>query len=90
MAEIERFSGMIISMYCEVGGKHHYPHIHVRSGDGNAVYRLNGELIEGELPSSKDEAIREWIAVHKKALRKIYQLARAGKRIPKVKEVEGK
>ena len=90
MAEIDRFSGMVISMYCEVGGKHHWPHIHVRSGDGDAVYRLNGQLVEGSLPSKKDQEIREWLVAHKKALNKIYKMAHAGKKILSVREVEAR
>lgn len=90
MAEIDRFSGMVISMYCEVGGKHHWPHIHVRSGDGDAVYRLNGQLVEGKLPNKKDQEVQAWLAAHKKALNKIYKMAHSGQKILSVKEVEGK
>lgn len=90
MPEIDRFSGMVISIYCEVGGKHNWPHIHVRYGDNNAVYKLDGSLIEGDLPNAKSKELKKWIADHHKTLEKIWKIAYAGERIPKVKEVEQK
>ena len=40
MPELCRFLGIIIYMYREVGGKHHYPHIH-------ADYAGEGDVFEG-------------------------------------------
>ena len=90
MSEIDRFSGMVISVYCEVGGKHNWPHIHVRCGDNKAVYKLDGTQIEGDLPIPKRKELLEWMKVHRGALEEIWRRAYAGERIPKIKEVESK
>lgn len=90
MPEIDRFSGMVVSVYCEAGGKHNWPHIHVRYSGTEAAYKLDGERIEGSLPNAKEKELKAWMEAHRPALEEIWKLAHAGKRIPKVKEVESK
>jgi len=38
MPEICRFFGIVIYMYREIGGKHHFPHIHAAHGNFKAVF----------------------------------------------------
>ena len=39
-------------MQSEKGGKHHKPHIHAIYGDYELVIALDGEVLEGEMPSN--------------------------------------
>jgi len=48
MPEICRFFGIVIYMYREIGGKHHFPHIHAAHGNFKAVFNIEtSELMEG-------------------------------------------
>ncbi len=65
MPELCRFYGIIITMYRELGGRHHYPHIHAQHGDFKAVFNLpDGELMEGELPRKETRLVQAWIELH--------------------------
>jgi oxalate decarboxylase/phosphoglucose isomerase-like protein (cupin superfamily) len=41
------FYGIVVSMYKEVSGKHHKPHIHVEYAEDEVVVALDGEILEG-------------------------------------------
>ncbi len=65
MPELSRFFGIVISMYREIGGRHHYPHIHADYGGEKAVFNIeNAELIEGEFPSRERKLVEAWIEIH--------------------------
>jgi hypothetical protein len=65
MPELCRFYGIIITMYRELGGRHHYPHIHTQHGGFKAVFNLpDGELMEGELPRKETRLVQAWIELH--------------------------
>ncbi len=44
MPIISVFDGIIITMHCEKGERHHTPHFHVRYGDHTAAVTLEGEI----------------------------------------------
>ena len=47
--------------------QHHFPHIHVKFAEQEAVFRIpNGELLEGDLASNKQKLIKAWIEYIKK------------------------
>ena len=59
MPTICMFYGIIIRMYYV---DHNPPHFHAFYGDYKAIFNLDGELIEGNMPASKVKLIL--LAVH--------------------------
>ncbi|HUB88288.1 MAG TPA: DUF4160 domain-containing protein [Dyella sp.] len=69
MPEICRFLGIIIYMYREVGGRHHYPHVHAHYGGKKAVFNiLTAELMEGDFPKKEKKLVEAWIELRKTEL----------------------
>ncbi len=58
------FYGLIIRMQSEKSGKHHIPHIHCIYGDYEIVLDLDGNILEGEIPSNKLKLVEAWITIH--------------------------
>jgi hypothetical protein len=59
------FHGLIIAMYYLDTKQHNLPHIHVKYGEMEGVYRIpNGDLIEGFLPPNKEKLLLAWIEIH--------------------------
>jgi len=62
--------------------QHKWPHIHVKYGEQEGVYKIpTGELIEGSLPSNKERLVLAWIEIHKEDLMANWQLAVTGNRV---------
>ena len=78
MPTLSMFFGIIIRMQSEKGGKHHKPHIHCVYGDDEIVVALDGEILEGNIPSDKLKLIEAWITIHKDELRANWQLLSDG------------
>ena len=85
MPIISMFYGIIIRMYNN--GEHNPPHFHATYQGYNAVFSMEGELIEGNMPRKqtklisaravihKDELIANWeLAINEQALYKIEPL----------------
>jgi hypothetical protein len=69
MPEICRFLGIIIYMYREVGGRHHYPHIHADHAGKKAVFNIStAELMEGNFPKKEKKLVEAWIELRKTEL----------------------
>ena len=82
MPVISMFYGIIVSMYYLDTKQHKLPHIHVRYGEAEAVYRIpEGELLEGLLPLNKEKLVRAWIEIHKEELMANWRLAVSGNKI---------
>ena len=81
MPVVSMFYGIIILMFCEIGGKHHEPHIHVNYQDDEAVYRLDGLLLEGKIPRKQSKLVEAWIEIHHDELIANWKLASSGERI---------
>ena len=60
MAELARFLGIVIYLYYFDDAKHHAPHIHVAYGEYEAVFDLNGNLLEGRLPPKQMKSVRHF------------------------------
>jgi hypothetical protein len=76
------FYGLIISMYYLDNKQHHFPHIHVRFQDDEAVFKIpEGILLEGILPRGKAKLVEAWIELHKDELMADWQLAVSGQKI---------
>ncbi|AMX01256.1 DUF4160 domain-containing protein [Microbulbifer thermotolerans] len=70
MPELCRFLGIVIYMYREIGGRHHYPHIHASYGDNKAVFNIEtAELMEGKFPRKERKLVEAWIELRKDKLR---------------------
>ena len=65
MPTISMFYGIVIRMYYD---DHNPPHFHAFYGDYKAIFNLNGELIEGNIPNSKEKLITAWTLMHKEEL----------------------
>jgi hypothetical protein len=82
MPVISMFYGLIVSMYYLDTKQHSYPHIHVRYGELEGVYRIpEGTLLEGSLPSNKEKLLQAWIEIHQEELMANWQLAVSGNKI---------
>lgn len=64
MPIISVFEGIIITMHCEKGERHHTPHFHVRYGDHTAAVTLEGEILRGFLPRKQVRYVKAWAAKH--------------------------
>lgn len=74
MPTLSMFYGIIIRMYAESGGQHNKPHIHAGFSSDEAVVGLDGEIIEGQLPSGKMKLLLAWMEIHHDELEANWQL----------------
>ena len=59
--------------------QHKLPHIHVKYGELEAVYKIpDGDLLDGQLPVNKEKLIKAWIEIHQEDLMANWQLAVTG------------
>ncbi len=84
MPTLSVFFGIIIRMYREIGGKHNMPHIHAEYGDDEAVFDLDGNMIEGSLPSKKARMVQTWIDIHHEDLMANWKLLSNGEQYFKI------
>ena len=72
MPVLSRFYGIIIRMYFQQS-EHNPPHIHAIYGEYVAAIDFQKKkVIEGELPQKALELVYEWIDIHKKELKNIW------------------
>ncbi len=66
MPVISMSYGLIVSMYYLDNKQHKLPHIHVKYGEKEGVYRIpDGLLLEGSIPANKEKLIQAWVEIHK-------------------------
>ena len=78
MPTLSIFYGIIVKMYNEKGGQHNVPHIHAEYQDYSAVLDLDGNVLEGELPTNKLKLLVAWIEIHKEDLEANWKLLFSG------------
>jgi len=79
MPTISMFYGIVIYMYLMDNKQHHLPHIHTRyQGMKASVSLVDGELLNGELPSAKLRLVQAWIEIHRESLLADWELAVSG------------
>ena len=88
MPVLSMFYGIIIRMQPEHGGKHHIPHIHVICGDDESVFSLDGEIIEGTIPTPKRKLVEAWIEIHKDDLMADWKLLDEGEQYFKIEPLK--
>ena len=67
------FFGIIIRMYNN--GEHNPPYFHATYQDYNAVFDMDGELTDGEMPKKQIKLISAWAELHKDELLANWELA---------------
>ena len=73
MPEISRFYGIIIKMYF-LSSEHNPPHIHAIYNKSIAVIDIQTlEVIEGEIPKRALRLVKEWVFIHKKEIKDIWE-----------------
>jgi len=77
MPLITMFYGIIITMYWN---DHLPPHFHAEFGEYEALFDLDGNIIEGEIPNNKRKLVEAWAVLHKEELAADWKLAQ--KKIP--------
>lgn len=66
-------------MYFKDNNQHKLPHIHVKySGQEVIVALPDGQILEGEIPSTKMKLLQAWIEIHKEELMADWELAVTG------------
>lgn len=73
MPTISMFFGIIIRMYNS--GEHNPPHFHASYQGHNAVFNMEGELTEGDMPKPQRKYIAAWAEIHKDELLANWELA---------------
>ncbi|MCL2107993.1 MAG: DUF4160 domain-containing protein [Oscillospiraceae bacterium] len=80
MPTLSVFYGIIISMYREVGGKHHIPHFHAEYQGQEVAVTFDGEVLEGSIPKKKLKLITAWAEIHKEDLEANWKLLSEGRK----------
>lgn len=74
MPTISMFYGIIIRMY---GNDHLPPHFHAFYQGSEAVFTLDGRMIEGNIPKKQRRLILAWVQLHYDELVANWELATA-------------
>lgn len=85
MPTISMFYGIVIRMYYD---EHNPPHFHAYYGEYKAMFSLEGELIEGNIPKAKAKLITAWALIHKDELLANWQLAKDDEVLYNIKPLE--
>ena len=67
------FYGIVIRMYNN--NEHNPPHFHASYQGQNAVFDMDGNLVEGEMPRAQIKLIAAWAEIHKEELLANWELA---------------
>ncbi len=74
MPIISQFYGIVIQMFFDENGKHHEKHIHIKYNEYEAVYNIEGKLLEGILPKKQKKLVEAWIYIHQEELESLWNL----------------
>lgn len=85
MPTISMFYGIIVYLYFMDNKQHNAPHIHVKYQNDEAVISIpNGDVLDGNIPSSKMKLLQAWIELHKDELMADWELAINGQQPYKI------
>ena len=84
MPLLSMFYGIIIRMNWKDDGKHKLPHIHAEYAGKEAVFTLDGEIIEGDFPATQKAYVKAWTLIHADELQADWKLAVNGEQIFKI------
>ena len=78
MPTLSLFNGIMIKMNCEVGVRHHTPHLHAYYAEFNAPFDIDtGDMIASDgcdFPKDKAALVKAWIILHREDLKANWQL----------------
>jgi hypothetical protein len=78
MPILSLFYGIIVRMYMESSEKHKKPHVHAEYSGDEVVVALDGEILEGAIPTSKMKLLAAWMEIHKDDLEANWKLLSNG------------
>ncbi len=73
MPTISMFYGIMIRMYNN--NEHNPPHFHAQYQGHNAVFDMDGNLTDGEMPKAQVKLIAAWAEIHHDELLANWELA---------------
>lgn len=73
MPIISRFYGITIRMYN--AGEHNPPHFHAEYQGYKALFNMEGQIINGNIPQKQFKLIVAWVELHKDELLANWELA---------------
>lgn len=76
MPIISQFYGIIISMHYRENDRHKLPHLHAEYAEFDAIFDLNGNIIEGKIPNKQEKMIEAWIVIHQDELNALWKLVK--------------
>jgi hypothetical protein len=89
MPILSMFYGIVVRMYVYDNKRHHLPHVHAEYSGVEAVFVITtGEVLTGELPSSKTRLVQAWIEIHRDELMADWQLAVNGEEVFKIEPLK--
>ena len=62
----------------EASGKHKKPHVHAEYSGEKVVIALDGEILEGAIPTNKMKLLEAWMEIHKEDLEANWKLLSSG------------
>ena len=72
------FFGIIVRMYMESSGRHKKPHIHAEYSGEEVAIALDGEILEGAIPTNKMKLLEAWMEIHREDLEANWKLLSSG------------
>ena len=76
----ERFFGIIIRMFAEVGAPHHRPHFHALYPDTLVTFAVDPiECIGRQLPRTQQRLVEAWAEIHREELLRDWELLQSGR-----------
>ena len=84
MPTLSVFYGIIITMYREIGERHHLPHFHAEYQGDEIAMTFEGKVLEGKLPKTKLKLVIAWTEIHKEDLEANWKLLSDGREIFKI------
>jgi hypothetical protein len=88
MPILSLFYGIIVRMYRENTGKHNKPHIHAEYAGDEVVISLDGEVLEGSIPSTKMKLLEAWMEIHREDLQANWRLLSGGEQFFKIEPLK--
>ena len=68
MPIVSMFYGIIVRIYKENNSKHKSPHLHAEYNGEFVIVDLEGNVLDGGLPSKKLRMLLTWIDIHQEEL----------------------
>ena len=88
MPVLSLFYGLVIRMYKETSGKHSKPHIHAEYAGEEVAIALDGEILEGSIPSKKLKLVEAWMEIHREDLEANWNLLSKGEQYFKIEPLK--